>query len=690
MTSNTSEIRTAINKKSRRSPDIVNNSVPPEIVSAIIACLVITVVTALVYSNTLQSPFTFDDQPIISENSHIRLHEISANKIFNLLKKSGNRPVPMLSFALNYYIGGYSPFGYHVVNITIHAITGILFFFFIQATAGLYVKNNEEREPLFSLPITIISIFTALLWVVHPVNTQSVTYIVQRMNSLSTMFCMLSFVLYIGGRSSAGRKKNLALIAAVFSWMLALGSKENAAILPLLVLLYEWYFFQNLSKEWLNNHLKYFLTALVLFGVLAFAFLGTDPIEKLKTLRDFSDGNFTFTERVLTQLRVIVYYISLFFYPNPSRLNLDYDFPLSYSMINPSTTLFSAIAIVGFIIIGVLTAKNNRMLSFCIFWFFITLVIESSIIPLAIIFEHRTYMPFMGIALLTVFLIDRYARMNWVKILLCCILISIGAVWTYQRNAIWKDPVTLWQDTVNKSPEKARPRFTLGAAYAADDDYQKAMEQYKIALKLDPDYGEVHNNIGNLLAKEGRFEEAEIEYRLSLQKRPDDYKIHNNIANLLIKQKKYEEARQHLIQSISLNPGFAIGYENLGKLSDHLSHTNQAFNYYNKALELSPGLPSAHNNIGKQFAKRDDLIKAEFHFQEALKSDPSNSEAMANIGNILNEQGKPQEALAYYKRAIAADAENASAHFNMANLYMATGDKDNAEKHYRETLRIRR
>jgi protein O-mannosyl-transferase len=688
MRSDTSKIITASNKKPHWPKDLANISIRPKAIATIIACLVITAATALVYSNTLQSPFTFDDLSNIPENPYIRFQEISAENIFNLINISGNRPVPALSFALNYYIGGYNPFGYHIGNMIIHAITGMLLFFFIKSTAGLYDKRNEGQGTLFSLPITIISFFTALLWIVHPVNTQSVTYIIQRMNSLSTMFCMLCFVLYIQARSSSGRKKSLAFIAALFFWALALGSKENAAILPILILLYEWYFFQNLSKEWLTKHSKYFMAALVFFGVLAFVFLGTNPIEKLKTLRDFSEGNFTYTERVLTQFRVIVYYINLFFYPNPSRLNLDYDFPLSYSLINPATTLFSAVTLFGFIIIGILTAKNSRMLSFCIFWFFITLAIESSVIPLAIIFEHRTYMPFMGLSLLSVLLIDRYAKLNLLKILLLCILISIGSMWTFQRNEIWKDQLTLWQDCVRKSPKKARPHLCLGQAYAEIKDHQLAFKHYEQALKINPNYSEVRNNMGNLLAKEGRLEEAEVEYRLSLQIRPGYYKAHNNLATILIRQKKYGEARQHFIKSIILKPGFALGYANLGKLSDDLAETTKALDYYYKAIELSPGLPIAHNNIGKHFAKSGNFPKAEFHFNEALKSDPSNSEAMANIGIILQEHKKIPEAMTYYKKALTSDSENTTAHFNMANLYMVTGDKENAEKHYRETLRL--
>ena len=312
----------------------------PPAAAYFVICLVIAVATAIIYSNTLHNPFLFDDLPNILENPHVRMQSISTSKILTILKMSGNRPLPALSFALNYYFGAYHPVGYHIVNILIHAVTGICFFFFVNMTIKHYVVLNGGKRAGFSSPASALAFAAALLWVVHPVNTQSVTYIVQRMTSLATMFCLMSLILYATARSANGGRKIAAFIASLLLWLLAIASKESAAVLPFIIFLYEWYFFQNLSQLWLKKNLKYILVALGLFAIAAFIFLGADPIEKMKSLRDYAEGEFSLTERILTQFRVIVYYLSLFFYPAPSRLNLDYDFPLSYSFMEPPSTLF--------------------------------------------------------------------------------------------------------------------------------------------------------------------------------------------------------------------------------------------------------------------------------------------------------------------------------------------------------------
>jgi len=236
------------------------------------------------------------------------------------------------------------------------------------------------------------------------------------MSSLAALFSLLVFIGYINGRLSTDRRRSLAFYGiAIGAWVLALGSKQTAAILPFVILLYEWFLFQNLDPHWFKRGLHYFLGAVIIFLVLALIYLGSDPIAKLSALRDFSEARFTLTERLLTQFRVVVYYIGLFFFPHPSRLNLDYDFSLSHSLVDPVTTLFSALLLTGLLFAGVLTAKKYRLISFCIFWYFLNLAMESSILPLAIIFEHRTYMPFMGLALMMVLLVDRSLKLFWPK-----------------------------------------------------------------------------------------------------------------------------------------------------------------------------------------------------------------------------------------------------------------------------------
>jgi len=433
--------------------------------------LLIIIAGFLLYSNTFEVPFLFDGISI-QNNQYIRINAITIDSLLKAIFKTETtslRPCTSITFALNYYFHQYSLKGYHIVNILIHLLSGILLYFFLKKTLSIASIQPRNNNPDF------IALSAALLWIVHPLHTQSVTYIVQRMNSMSAMFYVLSLLLYVTGRTrqqqfiakAAPQQKPKAWLffAGTFvAWLMAIGSKENAAVLPFFIFLYEWYFFQDLDRTWLQRNIKIVFAAVILFGLTAFIFMGSSPLERIQAINDFKNQHFTFWERVLTQPRVIIYYVTLLFYPHPSRLSIDYDFPLSHSLIDPATTLLSCFVIISLIGTAVYFAKQERMVSFCIIWFLGNLAIESSVIPLAVIFEHRTYLPSMMICLLPVIIGQRYIPAKRIGIVLLCVTISIFSFWTYQRNSIWNDPAQLWGSCVKKYPNKARPHNNLGNA----------------------------------------------------------------------------------------------------------------------------------------------------------------------------------------------------------------------------------
>jgi hypothetical protein len=250
-----------------------------------------------------------------------------------------------------------------------------------------------------------VALFGSLIFIAHPIQTQSVTYIVQRMASMAGMFYLLTMVLYIKGRLVSGRVKYVYFLGMVLSYLLGVFSKENVAILPLFVALYEFYFFQNLD---LGSRGKKVLSLLgaILLGLGAFGFIlwGKRYIDL--TIEGYQYYTFTLSERVLTQFRVVLYYLTLLIYPHPSRLNLDYDFPISKTIFDPPTTILSILIITGLMGYSFWVAKKRPVLSFFILWYFGNLVIESSIFPLEMVFEHRLYLPSVGpFVLFSLFLI---------------------------------------------------------------------------------------------------------------------------------------------------------------------------------------------------------------------------------------------------------------------------------------------
>ena len=519
-------------------------------------CMIL--VCFLAYSNTFQTPLTFDDGTNIRDNPHIRLSKLTWKGISGAAFESplSNRPVANVSFALNYYFHRDQVLGYHLVNIILHIITGILLWFFIGATLKLPSVRAMD-DPLGWIPF-----FAAFIWLVHPLQTQSVTYIVQRMNSMAACFYVLAFLLYVKARhSKAGVTKGVLFTGCGLSAIMALGSKETAATLPLFIFIYEWYFFQELSGAWLKRRAKHLAVILLVLALLALLYLGTDPLEKV--LAGYGHRDFNMVQRGLTQFRVVVFYLGLIIFPFPARLNLVHDFPLSYSLTDPITTLLSMGFVLGAFCVAVFLARKERLLSFCILWFLGNLVIESSIIGLELVFEHRTYLPSMLMILMFVVILYRGIPSRRLGIGILCAMTIIFSLWTYDRNSVWRDDVTLWKDCVIKSPGKPRPHLNLGRALAGQGKFDNAIIHFSKALRIKPDYAKAHNNLGAALASRKKYGQAIVHYTNALRIKPNYAKAHNNLGAALANQKKYGQAIAHFSEALRIKPDYESARRNL-------------------------------------------------------------------------------------------------------------------------------
>jgi tetratricopeptide (TPR) repeat protein len=577
--------------------------------------LFLGVLVFLIYASTLTGPFIFDDKHNIQQNPYIRLERLSPGGIAKaaLESPSKHRPVANISFALNYYFHRYNPVGYHFVNILIHIINGTLLYLFTKATLLTpALKTDYDRFAAGWIPV-----FTAFIWTLHPLQTQSVSYIVQRMNGLATLFYLSCLWFYAKYRLSKGTKRSSWLLAGyAASGVLAFGSKEIAASLPVFIILYEWYFFQGLRPTWFKKKIPFIAGAIMLLVILSLLFLGSDPLGRITT--GYVHHNLTIAQRVLTEFRVVIFYLSLLIWPHPSRLNLDHEFLVSNSLIDPLTTLFSLAAIAGAVGAAIYFAKKAPLISFCILWFFGNLVIESSVIGLEIIFEHRTYLPSLMLILMLASLAFKYIKPRQLCIPVLCILVAVGTLWTYQRNKVWGDAITLWLDCVVKSPNKARPYNNLGVALAYAGQSDAAIDNYYAALKINPDYGNAHYNLGSILARKGHLKSGIAHMTKALELEPNNYEAHNNLGIALLIRGEPQKAATH----------------------------------FRKALEINANYASAHNNLGIAMRRQHNLSEAIFHFQEALRLDPANAEAHNNLGNAYRGQGKFKAAKQHFNEAL--------------------------------------
>jgi Flp pilus assembly protein TadD len=491
-----------------------------------------------IYFNTLNSPFVFDDLSNIKDNPAIRITQLDFDSLraAGFESRSENRPVANVSFALNYYFGDYEVRSYRVVNVIIHFINGILVYALATIFFRLARRIPDQAKPAFAnASIPAASLFAALIFTAHPLQIQSVTYVVQRMNSMAVAFYLLALLLYLMGRSRRiAWKRWLLWSVGSASWVLALGSKEIAATLPVIVLLVEWFFYRDLSPSWLRRNVGYPVIAAVLLALVAYVYLQGPSF-------GYGTRDFTMGERILTQFRVVTYYVSLLFFPAPSRLNLVHEFTTSRTLIEPISTLISLVFLAGLAALAVALARPQRLASFCITWFFVNLSIESSFIGLEMAFEHRLYLPSFGFSLVASYLLFGLLSERRVAAVSIAALVVVALAGTaHVRNRTWRDPATLWADVVAKSPGRVRARSNFASALFERGDFEQALEQFVKARQLDPDYRVVSDNharalsnLGSMRVKEGRLEEAIVHYREALRISPNLHAISNRLAWML-------------------------------------------------------------------------------------------------------------------------------------------------------------
>jgi tetratricopeptide (TPR) repeat protein len=572
------------------------------------------------YGNTLNGPFLLDDVENIVLNVHIRLHNLSptalADAAFGSLMPS--RPVANISFALNYLIHGYWLPGYHLTNIIIHCLTGVLLFFFIKGTFTTpalrqLVQPEKARQ---------VAAISTLLWLLNPLDTQSVSYIVQRMNSLAAMFFLLSMLLYLQARTSAKHRPGY-FSSCLISGLLALGSKEIAVMLPPIIFLYEWYFLQNLDRRWLKRKLPLLGVAAVAIVVLAWLYLGRNFSA---IVNGYQSRDFTLWQRLMTEPRVVCRYLFLIFLPYPGLLNLDHDYQLSTALLHPPSTILAITALATLILAAVLSARRHRLLSFGILWFFLNLLIESTIIPLEIIFDHRTYLPSMLVwpPLLTI-AFQLPGRKRMALMTGAIMLLVIFATWTFQRNQLWADEVAINQDIVLKSPNKARAHTSLGKALIFASRGEEGVRELKYAIKLDPNYAFSYINLGGYYLVKHNYDEAIANLLIATRMMPSYRKAYYTLSTAYFENKQYAEAIT--------------------------------------AARVAVTVPDVQENalltLGLASSETGDLETTISSFRELSRNYPSNGRYRFNLGRALEKNGQKELALQKYQEAleIAADTD---------------------------------
>jgi Flp pilus assembly protein TadD len=628
--------------------------------------LAIPLLAAGLYADTLAAPFVYDDRPNIEGNRSIRIRGFGAAELQRAGFDSATlRPVSNLSFALNYYFSEYDPAAYRAVNIAIHGANGVLVYLLALKLLTLAARNRGRGR--FPPPDPrAAALLAALIFIAHPIQIQSVTYVVQRMNSLATLFYLLSILLFLGGRTALAPRRRAAVWGGCLgAWLLALGSKEIAATLPFALILIEWTFFRDPPPIAARRDGAYLGAAALTASLVGWVYLRTSA-------GSYADFDFTVGERLLTQLRVVSFYASLLVFPLPSRLSLIHDFPVSRSLLDPVTTLLSLIFLAALLGAAIARARRERVLSFCVVWFFLHLLIESTVVPLHMAFEHRLYLPLFGFSLAaSCLLLGSMRRHRAVAAVVTALLLCGLAAATLVGNRVWQSRVALWSDVVHKNPHDSRAHYNLGTALVSERRFEQAGDQFIEALRIDPDYGPAHNGLGMTREGQLRLEEAIDHYERALRAGdltsnvqgivPDEVTVRTNLAFALERLGRSAEAARHFERALARYPESARAHHGMGLVLAGQGHLDEAYTHFAEAVRLEPADANARNDLAVALTRLERLEDAKAQYREVLRSRPADVRAHIGLGLAPAQQGRFEPALAHFEAALRSDPGNAEA-----------------------------
>lgn len=632
-----------------------------------IAFFLLGTIIFLIYSNTFNCSWHFDDYNTIVHNPRLHMETIDLGSIRNaaFACPTGDRlyrPLPMISLALNWYVGKDRVKGYHLINILIHVITACLLFATIQQLMGSPVgKEQKLKNPYF------IALLAALIWAVHPIQVQAVTYIVQRMAAMATLFYMSSLFFHLKLRLSAStRSRIFFFIGSLASYIAAILSKENAVILPFSILLIECIFFNQPRKEMIRRILGKKRTAIfiIIFTsmtlILGLVFFYKPVLTIIEDSYHYRP--FTLFERLMTESRILAFYLSLIVYPALDRFSINHVFPISKSPIDPLTTIISIIFILFLIVYSIFHLRRRPFLSFAILFFFVNHIIESSFLGLELIFEHRNYLPstfiFIPLSIIIYRFVDKFYdyQKRYATAVVCVgvFIVFFLSMTTYVRNFDWKNTKTLWENVLVRYPESTRALNNLANGYYMKiGDYDKALKLYNKALAADWSNasrtyrsGETLSNVAGIYYGFGMDRKALAIWDRAIEAYPA------NIQAMLFK---------------------AEAQISLGQFDDALV-----------TLDTIPTTPPTQKSLALKtliFFKQGKLNKAISTCRNSLQINPNDLDCLFYMGAIYSKIGQYKKSNFFLNSARAIHRNELRVLFALLENAIIIGDSDNRDKY---------
>lgn len=654
----------------RRHPRQIRNPAPAALPEKarwrLIAPPLIVLTGLATYANSLRGPFVFDDHIAIVGNDNLR-------QVFPLSRfLNGSQPLTDLSFAISYAISKYETWSYHAANVAIHLAAALVLFGLVRRTL-----SRSPTPPRIQARSDFLALAISLLWLVHPLQTESVTYITQRSEALMGLFYLLT--LYCTCRAIEGTRSGWWITAAILACAAGMFSKAVMVTAPVVVLLYDSILGEGVRIA-LRKRRPLYLGLAATWSLLFVVGLvqGVFSTDAAASTVGFSYTGVTTWDYFKSQPAVILHYLRLSIWP--VGLCLDYGWPVASGMAIylPFALLLLWLLSSAYLVIRGMFADagSNRKslagLGFLGLSFLIILAPTSSFVPIKdLAFEHRMYLPLAFLLALLVILAEalinhlfsaRSALQKTAGPALVAVCILCLAVLTHRRNELYANPVALWEQTVKIAPHNPRPRNALGYALRIAGEDTRALAHFDDAIAIDPAYAGAFANKGESLLMLRRSADAVAAFDKALQLSPNTFNadVHFYYGAALLESNRPDEAIEQFRIAIGKNPRHGLARYNLANALMRIGRPDQAVAVFRETIELIPDHAETHVNLGL-----------------ALMKLGSNDEAIASF----------ESALRAVRRRPSHDAE-LKAHYNLALILQSKHRQRQAADHFGQVLRL--
>ena len=530
-----------------------------------LGCVLALVVALEVYGPSLYGPFLFDDQYLPFSVPNFPVDSLR-------VWMAGVRPLLMFSYWVNYQLSGFQTTSYHAFNIFFHTLNSVLVFLIVRKVLEFAEVEPKRRD--------VLAVFAGALFLLHPVNSESVAYVASRSENLSILLFFAAFTLYLYRRTA--EIAWLRAVAVLICFGAAVTTKEHTVVLPALLLLTDYFWNPPFSLAGIRRNWRLYLP-MTAGGVLAAIYLA--PLVRSSSSAGFSIKDFTWYQYFFTQCRAIWLYIRLFLFP--AGLNIDRDFPISRTILDQGAMVGLAAILLA---VGAAFYFRRRypLAAYGFFAFLILMAPTSSFVPIADpVAERRLYLSMIGLLFILLEFLRRVdvRQTRWMAAL--AVVLFLAAIATHSRNYVWSQKIGLWEDTAAKSPNKERVQFQLAQAYYESNECAKALPHYARAAELDPKDDRLFTDWGLAYDCLNQPDQAVAKIRYALGLKPTAHG-YSQLGMIFGKSGRYPEALEALAMAAKIDPNFDMTYVYRGDVHLSAGDPAAAVQDFRQALAINP------------------------------------------------------------------------------------------------------